>query len=428
MPVRSSRRTIALVFLAVLAHVLPALFEFAGHGGLLLSEDALYESIGAAACLAAAMIFVVTYFAGRRTPDAGRDEAVANGMCRPSLWWLALAGVCFVMCGEEVSWGQRLLSLETPEWYERENVSGELNFHNLRLFYPADSQANLLQVAWLVATVAYLSLLPLLTRVWRWLDRLCGQFRVPVASGSIALAGLVNFALFVARTLWDPYRTLRSAQAISEAYESFAELLMLALAVEVTAATRAALAPSVRRGVRAVVAITLLVFIAALANRLAQLDVRAYQFLIYKERGERALEAGDLMAALDESARLIELAPEEPYGYVLRGTARQRQGAMEAAREDFAQALQVDPHDSSAWHQMGRLQMAAGELDRAIATLERARELNPNSVGLLNDLGVALARSGRKTEAEKVFREALAIDPDAGEVQENLAALRRGQR
>ncbi len=42
--------------------------------------------------------------------------------------WLLL---CFVACGEEVSWGQRILGIETPEYIAKHNKQGEFNLHNL---------------------------------------------------------------------------------------------------------------------------------------------------------------------------------------------------------------------------------------------------------------------------------------------------------
>jgi hypothetical protein len=51
---------------------------------------------------------------------------------------LAFAGFCalygagfLVLAGEEISWGQRLFDLQTPDWLERNNRQEELNFHNI---------------------------------------------------------------------------------------------------------------------------------------------------------------------------------------------------------------------------------------------------------------------------------------------------------
>ena len=50
---------------------------------------------------------------------------------RFNLFFVLLALGTFYTAGEEISWGQRLLDLETPAFFERHNLQGEMNFHNL---------------------------------------------------------------------------------------------------------------------------------------------------------------------------------------------------------------------------------------------------------------------------------------------------------
>ena len=55
----------------------------------------------------------------------------------------------FIAFGEEISWGQRILGIETPESLEGINDQGETNLHNL-----STGKANqLFQVFWLVMGV-----------------------------------------------------------------------------------------------------------------------------------------------------------------------------------------------------------------------------------------------------------------------------------
>lgn len=53
---------------------------------------------------------------------------------KPSLfvWMCFLLGVLFFFgAGEEISWGQRIFSVETPEFFQKHNVQNETNLHNL---------------------------------------------------------------------------------------------------------------------------------------------------------------------------------------------------------------------------------------------------------------------------------------------------------
>lgn len=51
-------------------------------------------------------------------------------------WWirgltLAWAALMFAFFGEEISWGQRLLGIQTPEWFAPMNRQKEINLHNI---------------------------------------------------------------------------------------------------------------------------------------------------------------------------------------------------------------------------------------------------------------------------------------------------------
>jgi hypothetical protein len=53
---------------------------------------------------------------------------------RPSpyrLFFAILALSCFYVTMEEISWGQRVFNLSTPEFFEKHNIQKETNFHNL---------------------------------------------------------------------------------------------------------------------------------------------------------------------------------------------------------------------------------------------------------------------------------------------------------
>jgi len=51
-----------------------------------------------------------------------------------SILWILLALMCFVIAGEEISWGERLTGLGI-EKISNLNVQGETNFHNLPFFH-----------------------------------------------------------------------------------------------------------------------------------------------------------------------------------------------------------------------------------------------------------------------------------------------------
>ena len=67
---------------------------------------------------------------------SGVSAAIARLLWKTSrrAWaccYLLLALALFWAMGEEISWGQRLLHLSTPAWFESHNVQQEMNLHNL---------------------------------------------------------------------------------------------------------------------------------------------------------------------------------------------------------------------------------------------------------------------------------------------------------
>lgn len=47
-----------------------------------------------------------------------------------AVFFAFLALACLYVCGEEISWGQRLFNLETPQFFQQHNLQQETNLHN----------------------------------------------------------------------------------------------------------------------------------------------------------------------------------------------------------------------------------------------------------------------------------------------------------
>src|SRR5689334_4643296 len=61
-----------------------------------------------------------------------------------ALLYVGLAFGLFFVAGEEVSWGQRELDIQTPPEWAAHNIQGEITLHNTYLFTPIFSLAQLL--------------------------------------------------------------------------------------------------------------------------------------------------------------------------------------------------------------------------------------------------------------------------------------------
>lgn len=86
----------------------------------LAEEDSLLEWTQVVVLVSAAAL--ATLLAARALREGRRPHSLA---------YLALAAACFFVAGEEVSWGQRIFGLETPESLAEINRQDELTLHNI---------------------------------------------------------------------------------------------------------------------------------------------------------------------------------------------------------------------------------------------------------------------------------------------------------
>ncbi|WP_420417335.1 hypothetical protein [Pacificispira sp.] len=92
------------------------------HHGLL--PDLLFAEDGPMEYLTVLLLVVSAAFAGlaARHPTLPKPDRI--------LLWVFVGGMLFLAL-EEISWGQRIFGIETPEALKESNVQGEINLHNL---------------------------------------------------------------------------------------------------------------------------------------------------------------------------------------------------------------------------------------------------------------------------------------------------------
>jgi hypothetical protein len=96
----------------------------------------------------------------------------------------------FFAAGEEISWGQRLFGLESPDYFLRHNDQSELTLHNMRI---GDLKLDELVFGNILSVVllSYLIALPLTWDRWAWVRSFCRRLAVPVPHKHHALATLI---------------------------------------------------------------------------------------------------------------------------------------------------------------------------------------------------------------------------------------------
>lgn len=101
---------------------------------------------------------------------------VARSGSRYRWFFVALAAVSFYAFMEEISWGQRIFNIESPEFFQRYNLQRETNIHNLLVGPISTDTKEIVEYAVATALVLYGLVYPALLRLgWapaRWLDGL----------------------------------------------------------------------------------------------------------------------------------------------------------------------------------------------------------------------------------------------------------------
>ena len=89
--------------------------------GFFAVEDGFIEWLTVAALASSMILSLKRFFSLKSKPLLFR------------LCLLGAAGIFFFGIGEEISWGQRILGIESPEFFKEHNTQAETNLHNLIL-------------------------------------------------------------------------------------------------------------------------------------------------------------------------------------------------------------------------------------------------------------------------------------------------------
>jgi hypothetical protein len=98
----------------------------------------------------------------------------------------------FIAAGEEISWGQRALGIQTPEYFKEHNLQAETNLHNLKI---NGIEVNRFVFSYLLigVLVIYLAIFPLLYRKWEPMKSFINGWGIPLPQLYQILAFLLVF-------------------------------------------------------------------------------------------------------------------------------------------------------------------------------------------------------------------------------------------
>ncbi len=142
---------------------------------VLFKEDGPLENIATACILFAALFFFLAYFKHRNSKN---------------VFFLLFSLALFLLFMEEISWGQRILGLQTPEIFLQTNAQEEINFHNFKGIYRFINEFIYVCLEFYIVGVLLLSL------IYTDLHTVLVKYAVPVPSPATAFLVFFNSLMF----------------------------------------------------------------------------------------------------------------------------------------------------------------------------------------------------------------------------------------
>jgi serine/threonine-protein kinase len=121
----------------------------------------------------------------------------------------------------------------------------------------------------------------------------------------------------------------------------------------------------------------------------------AMSCLVPLGRLEAAAEQMDIAQSLDPVSSII--ARDVAVIHLYRGD-------REAALDQCDHTIELNPHFSPAYHTLAIVQEQLKDYDEAVAAMQRAVHLSPDTPRMHAGLARALARSGKRSEAQRILR------------------------
>lgn len=141
----------------------------------------------------------------------------------------------------------------------------------------------------------------------------------------------------------------------------------------------------------------------------------------YVQRGNAYFYLRNYTRALAQFDRALEIDPDAHLALFGRGMALGRAGDIEGGVNALTDYLAQHPRSSLAYTKRGIRLLWLQDLDRARSDFERAIELDASNAEAHDDLGVVHARHGDLRAAERLFKQAIALEPGYQKAFHNLA-------
>jgi len=435
----------------------------------IIQEDSFVENTQFAAYFIASL---VAFFAGSGCLKQGR---LLNGF---SL--LVFAALLMFISMEEISWGQRLFSANTPEWLRQRNVQEEINIHNLQ---SVQSGFHLCYI--LAGTLFSFGWIPVRYiapdgRLGRDVKNMMLLFSPRWYLMFFFLPVAMIYAYFRLPAVQINYFVILNDQEPAELLLALGFLLyaaVIAINLKYGSELPAGEAPERRkergriRKEAVLIGVLLLAGLGGIAWRYAQvwrnsgslwrytLSIIPYAAIDHNNFANILVAQGKKEEAIREYNLALKIKPDYADAHynlaqVLSGQGRLdsailhyglalsaqpeyfqarnnlaavlgAQGRYSEAVEQYKLALETRPGLAEAHYNMANALAAQGKLDEAILHYKQAFQARPDLVEAYNNLANILVQQGRLGEAVPYYRSALKFNPGYEQASRNLGIILR---
>jgi tetratricopeptide (TPR) repeat protein len=134
--------------------------------------------------------------------------------------------------------------------------------------------------------------------------------------------------------------------------------------------------------------------------------------LMYNNRGNARLAAGDVSGAIDDLTRALQLNPNMAVAYYNRGNAYDAMGGLAEAIKDYDKFIELNPQEAGGYVNRGNAYDTGGDHEKAIKDFDRAIELDAHDVYAYNSRGLAYDELGEHEKAIKDYDIAIKLNPN----------------
>lgn len=110
-------------------------------------------------------------------------------------------------------------------------------------------------------------------------------------------------------------------------------------------------------------------------------------------------------------------------GFYLMGLSMYKQGVFWGAKEYLEKAVSFDPEMYMAWNTQGLVLMGLKKYADANTAFSTALAMNPDAPEIVNNLSVSYAKMGNVAEAQKAADKATALAPNNEQIKKNQDAI-----